>query len=114
MAGDGVVIGPWLTVGDVAARFGVCVTTVREWTRRGVLPYRRNVSNWRLFDPAVISGWVPPVPEALVRGCDEDGCGEPHHARGKCRVHDQRRRRAERVAGVCPVRRFDLEDSGEL
>jgi hypothetical protein len=112
-------LGPWLTTGDVAKTLGVHVQTVRRWVRRGRLQSRRNPANWSLFHPDDVAAMVLPAQQPRVsqvwdRGCSEDGCTGSHHAHGRCKAHDQQQRRVERGAGVRPVRRFDLEDSGEL
>lgn len=48
----------YLTVEQVAARYGVAKRTVHEWTCRGKIPFFK-VPNGRrrLFDPAALAEW---------------------------------------------------------
>jgi excisionase family DNA binding protein len=63
----------WMTVAEIAVRFGVTVETVRGWVRRGILP----VGRWT-------APGAPGAPRIRIRRADVRAFAERYY-RGKPR-----------------------------
>lgn len=56
----------WLTLAEVALRFGRDIETIRRWVRRRLLPVRR-VGRMYLVDAASLAAFAPPRPRGRPR-----------------------------------------------
>lgn len=43
-----------ITISDVVKASGFCPDTVKKLADSGVLPYQRDMNNWRIFDPKAL------------------------------------------------------------
>lgn len=96
----------YLSVPQVAARFGVNQSAVRKWVYAGKLPAVRTLGGQWRFTADDVAAYTPGRRPGHVRGCDFQGCGRRHHGLGLCKKHYKQQCRS---GGA-----FDLDDTGEL
>jgi len=79
-----------LSIGDVATRAGVSVSTVRQWDRRGLLHARRTAGNQRRFDEQEVEQFLQSPEEAKGPRKNESSVSERSSRRSGSRAEPRR------------------------